>query len=166
MHAGAAPAIRYSRQHDSPGLWDRKSAGSGGGSGTSARALSFGFRTMEFRTRAIHVGNERDPQTGAVVRPLHLASTYVQPGSGEWGEFDYTRSGNPTRKSLETTLADLEDSVGAFALSSGMGAIHPVTMILDSGDHIVAGADIYGGTFRLLHKIVNRAGLVANLVPT
>jgi cystathionine beta-lyase/cystathionine gamma-synthase len=121
---------------------------------------------MEFRTRAIHVGNERDPQTGAVVRPLHLASTFVQPGSGEWGEFDYTRSGNPTRKALETTLADLESGVGALAFSSGMTAIHCVTMLLESGDHILAGTDIYGGTFRLLHKIVNRSGIGVSLTPS
>jgi cystathionine beta-lyase/cystathionine gamma-synthase len=97
---------------------------------------------------------------------LHLASTYVQPGSGEWGEYDYTRSGNPTRKALETTLADLESGVGALAFASGMAAIHCVTMLLESGDHVLAGADIYGGTFRLLHKIVNRSGLTVNLVPT
>ena len=62
---------------------------------------------MQFRTRAIHVGQERDPQTGAVVPPIHVASTFVQPGAGEWGEFDYSRSGNPTRKAFETTLASL-----------------------------------------------------------
>src|SRR3954453_7477916 len=107
-------------------------------------------RTMRFRTRAIHVGNSRDPQTGAVVPPIHLSSTFVQPGAGEWGEFDYSRSGNPTRKSLETTLASLESGVGALAFSSGMAATHCATMLLSSGDHIVAGADIYGGTYRLL----------------
>ena len=63
---------------------------------------------MEFRTRAIHVGNPRDPQTGAVTPPIHISSTFVQPGAGVWGEFDYTRSGNPTRKAFETTLANLE----------------------------------------------------------
>ena len=66
---------------------------------------------MHFRTRAIHINNERDPQTGAVVPPVHLASTFVQPGAGEWGEFDYSRSGNPTRKNFETTLASLEGGV-------------------------------------------------------
>ena len=121
---------------------------------------------MEFRTRAIHVGNERDQQTGAVVRPLHLAATYVQPGSGEWGEFDYTRSGNPTRKALEITLADLEGGVGALGFSSGMTAIHAVTMLLKSGEHLVAGTDIYGGAYRLFHKIINRAGVSVTLVPT
>jgi len=121
---------------------------------------------MHFRTRAIHVGNERDPQTGAVVPPVHLSSTFVQPGAGVWGEFDYTRSGNPTRKAFETTLADLESGVGGLAFSSGMAAFHAVTMLLSSGDHIVAGADIYGGTYRLLHKIVNRAGITVSLVDT
>ena len=118
---------------------------------------------MKFRTRAIHVGNQRDPSTGAVVPPLHVASTFVQPGSGEWGEFDYSRSGNPTRKNVETTLASLESGCGALAFSSGMAAIHAVTMLLESHDHILAGSDIYGGTYRLLHKIMNRAGIRVTL---
>ncbi|HEY2827356.1 MAG TPA: PLP-dependent aspartate aminotransferase family protein [Pirellulales bacterium] len=121
---------------------------------------------MHFRTRAIHVGNEPDPQTGDVVPPIHLSSTFVQPGAGMWGQFDYTRSGNPTRKALETTLANLESGVGGLAFSSGMAAIHCVTMLLSSGDHIVAGSDIYGGTYRLLHKIVNRSGITVSLVNT
>ena len=79
---------------------------------------------MQFRTRAIHVGNARDPQTGAVVPPVHFASTFVQPGAGEWGEFDYSRSGNPTRKSFETTLASLEGGGYALAFSTGMAATH------------------------------------------
>lgn len=121
---------------------------------------------MKFRTRAIHVGNHRDPQTGAVVPPIHVASTFVQPGAGEWGEFDYSRSGNPTRKNLETTLASLEAGCGALAFASGMAATHCVTMLLQAGDHILAGADIYGGTYRLLHKIVNRSGVTVSLVDT
>ena len=114
---------------------------------------------MKFRTRAIHVGNSRDPQTGAVVPPIHVASTFVQPAAGEWGEFDYSRSGNPTRKALETTLASLEGGTHALAFSTGMAATHAVTMLLSAGDHIVAGSDIYGGTYRLLHKIVERSGI-------
>ena len=120
---------------------------------------------MKFRTRAIHVGNERDPQTGAVVRPIHMAATYVQPGAGEWGEFDYSRSGNPTRKALETTLASLENGCAALAYASGMAAIHGATMLLSSGDHVLAGTDVYGGTYRLLHKVVNKAGIQASLAP-
>lgn len=119
---------------------------------------------MKFRTRAIHVGNQRDPQTGAVVPPIHVATTYVQPGAGQWGEFDYSRSGNPTRKNLEESLASLESGTGALAFSSGMAATHCATMLLESGDHLLAGSDIYGGTYRLLHKILNRSGVDVSLV--
>ncbi|EMI20814.1 cystathionine gamma-synthase/cystathionine beta-lyase [Rhodopirellula maiorica SM1] len=121
-------------------------------------------KKTDFRTRAIHVGNEVDPATGAVVPPIHLASTFQQPGAGEWGEFDYSRSGNPTRRNLETTLASLEGGCGALAFSSGMAAIHCVTMLLRSGDHVVAGCDLYGGAYRLLHKICDRAGIEVTLV--
>jgi cystathionine gamma-lyase len=121
---------------------------------------------MQFRTRAIHVGNAADPQTGAVVPPIHLASTFVQPGAGTWGEFDYSRSGNPTRKAFETTLASLEGGCGALAFSSGMAAIHCVTMLLASGDHVLAGSDIYGGTYRLFYKICNRSGIEVTLAPS
>ena len=121
---------------------------------------------MQFRTRAIHVGNKRDPQTGAVVPPVHFASTFVQPGAGEWGEFDYSRSGNPTRKNLEATLTSLESGCGALAFSSGMAATHAVTMLLETGDHILAGTDVYGGTYRLLRKIVNRSGIKVSLAPS
>ena len=121
---------------------------------------------MRFRTRAIHVGNTRDTETGAVVPPIHVASTFVQHGAGEWREFDYSRSGNPTRKNAEHTLASLESGTGALLFSSGMAATHAVTMLLSSGDHIVAGADIYGGTYRLLHKVVNRCGISVSLVNT
>ncbi|MBX7168685.1 MAG: PLP-dependent aspartate aminotransferase family protein [Pirellulales bacterium] len=120
---------------------------------------------MQFRTRAIHVGQSRDPATGAVVPPVYLATTYVQHAAGEWREFDYARSGNPTRKAFETTLADLEGGVGGLAMASGMAATHAVTMLLERGDHIVAASDIYGGTYRLLHKIVNRAGIDVTLAP-
>jgi cystathionine gamma-lyase len=121
---------------------------------------------MHFRTRAIHVGNEHDPQTGAVVRPIHLAATYVQPGAGEWGEFDYARTGNPTRKALETTMASLESGTGALAFASGMAATHCAAMLLEGGDHVLAGTDIYGGTYRLLTKILARAGIGVSLAPS
>ena len=113
---------------------------------------------MKFQTRAIHVGNAPDPETGAVVRPLHVASTYVQKRPGEWGEYDYGRSGNPTRDATETTLASLEGGCDALGFATGMAATHCVTMLLESGDHIVAGTDIYGGSYRLFHKICSRAG--------
>jgi len=119
---------------------------------------------MKFRTKAIHIGNERCKTTGAVVPPIHLASTYVQDEPGVWGEYDYSRSGNPTRDRMETTLAALENGTDALAFSSGMAATHCVSMLLNSGDHILAGADIYGGTYRLLHKICNRSGIEVSLV--
>lgn len=120
----------------------------------------------QFRTRAIHVGQEKDLQTGAVVPPIHVASTFVQPGDGGAPEYDYSRSGNPTRRGFETTLASLEGGVGALAFSSGMAATHCVAMLLNSGDHAIAGRDIYGGTYRLLHKICDRSGITVNLVDT
>lgn len=117
---------------------------------------------MQFRTRAIHVGQERDPATGAVVPPIHLATTFVQPGAGKWGEYDYSRSGNPTRSGLEETVASLEGcgpDGGALAFASGMAAIHCVTATLRSGDHVLAGNDLYGGAYRLFHKVMDRAGV-------
>lgn len=119
---------------------------------------------MKFRTRAIHVGNEPDPQTGAVVPPIHMASTFRQPGAGKWGQYDYSRSGNPTRSQLQETLASLENGCGALAFSTGMAAIHCVTMLLRSGDHIVSGCDLYGGAYRLFHKICSRSGIDVSLV--
>ena len=121
---------------------------------------------MKLRTRAIHIGQERDLETGAVVPPIHVASTYVQPGAGKWGQFDYSRSGNPTRQRLERTLASLDAGCGALAFSSGMAATHCVTMLLNQGDHILAGTDIYGGTYRLLHQVVNRSGIDVTLAPS
>lgn len=118
---------------------------------------------MHFRTRAIHEGQERDPQTGAVVPPIHVASTFVQPGAGTWAEFDYSRSGNPTRKAFETTLASLEGAIGGLAFASGMAATTCAVLMLSSGDHILAGSDIYGGTYRLLHKVVDRLGIKVTL---
>jgi cystathionine beta-lyase/cystathionine gamma-synthase len=121
---------------------------------------------MQFRTRAIHTASEPDPQTGAVVPPIHMAATFVQHQAGVLQEFDYSRSGNPTRKAFERALADLEGGTGALAFSSGMAATHCAVMLLSQGDHVVAGTDIYGGTYRLLHHIIDRAGIGVSLVST
>jgi cystathionine beta-lyase/cystathionine gamma-synthase len=121
---------------------------------------------MQFRTRAIHVGQHADPATGAVVPPLYLASTFVQHQAGAWREFDYSRSGNPTRRALETTLASLEGGVAALAYSSGMAAIHGAMMLLAPGSHVVAGQDLYGGTYRLLHQVLAQQGISTTLVDT
>ena len=119
---------------------------------------------MKFRTRAIHVGNEKESQTGAVVPPIHVATTFVQPAAGSFGDYDYSRTANPTRRNLERTIASLEQGAGALAFSSGMAATHCVTMLLKSGDHILAGKDIYGGTYRLFHKIICKSGIEISLV--
>jgi len=121
---------------------------------------------MQFRTRAIHVGQERDEATGAVVPPIHVASTFVQHEAGKWREFDYSRSGNPTRKNLETTLASLEGGCGALAFASGMAATACVFASLSAGDHVVTGQDLYGGTYRLLHKVTDRGGIKFTHVDT
>ena len=118
---------------------------------------------MKFRTRAIHVGNQKDPETGAVVPPVHFASTFVQPGAGEWGNFDYSRSGNPTRQNVEHTLTSLEGGAGALAFTSGMAATHCATMLLKKGDHLLAGTDIYGGTYRLLQHVIRSSGVDVSL---
>ena len=120
---------------------------------------------MHFRTRAIHDGQRRDSATGAVVPPVHFATTYVQPGAGEWGEFDYARSGNPTRQNVETTIASLEGGTRALCYASGMAATHGAAMLLEHGDHLVAGTDIYGGSYRLFHKILNRSNVEVTLAP-
>ncbi len=121
---------------------------------------------MRFRTKAIHVGCRRDEATGAVVPPLHPASTFVQHAAGEWRDYDYSRSGNPTRTNAQETIAALESGCGALLFASGMAATHTVTMLLQSGDNIVAGTDTYGGTYRLLHQICDRSGITVSHAPT
>ncbi len=120
---------------------------------------------MRFRTRAIHGGQAVDPHTGAVVPPIYLATTYVQPGPGEWGKFDYIRSGSPTRAAFEQLVASLESGEYGLAFSSGMAAIHCVCMLLRPGEHIVAGGDLYGGTFRLFRKVLPTMGIETSFAP-
>jgi len=121
---------------------------------------------MKFRTRAIHVGQQPDPHTGAIIPPIYMATTFVQPGANPSLEFDYSRSGNPTRKAFETTLAALEEGNAALAFASGMAATHCVMMLLAPGDHVVASADLYGGSYRLLHNVLSRVGVQVSTVPT
>ena len=121
---------------------------------------------MQFRTRAIHVGQERDPATGAVVPPLHLASTFVQPDASMSTAYDYARTGSPTRHAFERTLADLDGGVRGLAFASGMAATHCVTQLLAPGDRIVTGTDIYGGTWRLFNRVLAAQGIVVTAVDT
>ncbi|MFM8434127.1 MAG: trans-sulfuration enzyme family protein [Planctomycetia bacterium] len=121
---------------------------------------------MEFRTRAIHVGQDRDPATGAVVPPLHVASTFVQPDASMTAAYDYARTGSPTRHAFERTLADLDGGVRALAFASGMAATHCVTQLLVPGDRIVTGTDIYGGTWRLFNRVLTAQGIQVTAVDT
>jgi cystathionine gamma-lyase len=111
-------------------------------------------------TRVIHAGQTPDPSTGAIMPPIYATSTYVQQSPGVHQGFDYGRSHNPTRFALERCVADLEDGAQAFAFASGLAAISTVLELLDAGSHIVAGDDMYGGTYRLFERVRRRsAGL-------
>jgi cystathionine gamma-lyase len=121
---------------------------------------------MQFRTRAIHVGQDRDPATGAVVPPIHVASTFVQPDASMTAAYDYARTGSPTRHAFERTLADLDGGTRALAFASGMAATHCVTQLLVPGDRIVTGTDIYGGTWRLFNRVLAPHGIAVTAVDT
>jgi cystathionine gamma-lyase len=112
-----------------------------------------------FSTRAVHVGQGPDPETGAVVQPIHMATTFAQQGVGKHKGFEYGRSGNPTRKALEENLAALEQARHGLAFASGLGAESTLLLLLSPGDHIVYMEDVYGGTFRLFDKVLKRFGL-------
>src|SRR4030088_3811025 len=106
-----------------------------------------------FATRAIHTGQEPDPLTGAVTVPIYPTSTYVQQGIGEHKGYEYSRVSNPTRTRLEQNLASLEGGLAAPVFASGMAAINAIVSMLKSGDHVVCGNDLYGGTPRLFNQV-------------
>jgi cystathionine gamma-synthase len=115
---------------------------------------------MKFETLAIHAGQEPDPNNGAVMTPIYQTSTYAQDGIGKPRQgYEYSRTLNPTRKALQDCLAELEGGTWGLAFSSGMAASDTVLRLLASGDHVAAGNDVYGGTFRLFDKILRRFGL-------
>ena len=119
-----------------------------------------------FETRAIHAGQEPDPQTGAVMPPIHTSSTFAQDAPGEDRGYEYARTGNPTRTVLEENLAALEGGGYGRAFASGMAAINTVLNLLESGDHVVAGDDIYGGTHRLFRQVYEDYDLEFSFVDT
>ena len=118
---------------------------------------------LAFATRAIHGGQSHDPTTGAVMVPIYATSTYAQQSPGVHKGYEYARSQNPTRMAFERAVADLESGSAGFAFASGLAGIGTVFELLDSGAHIVATDDIYGGTFRLLQRVRSRsAGLAVS----
>jgi cystathionine gamma-lyase len=117
-------------------------------------------KTQSFATRAIHAGQEPDPQTGAIMTPIYATSTYVQSSPGVHKGYEYSRTHNPTRQALERCVADLESGSFGFAFSSGLGATATILELIDSGSHVIALDDIYGGSTRLFEKVRRRsAGL-------
>jgi cystathionine gamma-synthase len=118
-----------------------------------------------FATRAVHAGLTPDPAFGSVIPAIHQTSTYAQPRPGEFvADYDYARSANPTRAALEQALGELEGGL-AVAFGSGMAAAHALlTAVCDSGSHVVLPADLYGGTYRLVDKVLTRWGLAYDLV--
>lgn len=122
---------------------------------------------MEIETLAIHAGQNPDPNNGAVMTPIYQTSTYVQQGVGRPRDgYEYSRTKNPTRLALEKCLATLEGAPFGLAFASGMAATDAVLRLADSGAHVLAGADLYGGTFRLFDKILRRYGLTFDYVDT
>src|SRR6266566_2911755 len=123
-------------------------------------------KELGFATRAIHSGQEPDPLTGAVTVPIYPTSTYVQQGIGEHKGYEYSRVSNPTRTRLEQNLAALEGGVAARVFASGMAAINAIVSMLKSGDHVVCGNDLYGGTPRLFNQVMTGFGLEFSYVDT
>ncbi|MDE3108542.1 MAG: PLP-dependent transferase [Acidobacteriota bacterium] len=121
---------------------------------------------MGFSTDAIHVGQEPDPLTGAVVAPIYQTSTYVLEELGKSRGYDYARTNHPNRKALERTLAKLEGGIGAFVFTSGMAAIDSVLRLLRPGDHVIVTKGIYGGAYRLMTKLLVEFGLEFSFVDT
>jgi cystathionine gamma-synthase len=112
-----------------------------------------------FETRAIHAGQDPDPVTGAVVTPISLATTFAQSAVGDHAGFEYSRTGNPTRAALEECVASLESARRGLAFASGMAAEDAVLRLLGPRDHVIIPDDAYGGTYRLVSKVLARAGL-------
>ena len=119
---------------------------------------------LSFDTLAVHAGQPPEPVSGAVMTPIVLASTFAQESPGSHKGFEYSRSGNPTRNALEACLAALEGGSHGFAFSSGLGASTTLFSSLTSGDHVLCGDDVYGGTFRLLDKVMKPLGIESSFV--
>jgi len=120
---------------------------------------------VDFETRAIHVGQEPDPATGAIVTPIYQTSTYVQEAVGEHKGYDYSRVANPTRTALQLALASLEDAAHGVAFSSGIGATTTLMHLVDPGQRVVLIADVYGGVYRMTSQVYEPKGYRFTYVP-
>lgn len=122
--------------------------------------------SARFATICVHAGQEPDPATGAIITPIYQTSTYVQEGLGQHKGYEYGRTQNPTRMTLEANVAAIEGGTAAFAFASGMAAIDAVLTRLQSGDHVVVSDNTYGGTYRLFEKVRRKFGLDFSYVDT
>jgi len=125
-----------------------------------------GVKPMGFSTDCIHAGQVPEPETGAVTIPIFQTSTYVQPELGRHKGYEYARTQNPTRSALEANLAALEGAKHGHCFASGMSAIDTVFRMLRSGDHVIAGEDMYGGSYRLFSKVLEKYGITFTYVDT
>ena len=123
-------------------------------------------KDYHFQTRSLHVGNESDKESGAVSPPIHLTSTFKQDAVGEDKGFDYSRAGNPTRQRLEKNIAALEGGQFAFAFSSGMAATTTLFQTLHSGEHVIIGHNVYGGTYRMAVEVLSNHGIEFEFIDT
>jgi cystathionine gamma-synthase/cystathionine gamma-lyase len=119
---------------------------------------------VKFSTRAIHAGQTPDPSTGAIMTPVYLTSTYVQEKPGTHQGFEYSRTGNPTRAALERNLASLEGGSHGLCFASGLAATDAVLKLFKSGDHVLAGDDLYGGTHRIFKQVFEKFGMQFDFV--
>ena len=119
---------------------------------------------QRFETRAIHAGCDPEPGTGAIMTPIFQTSTFVQASPGKHKGYDYARTGNPTRTALEENIASLEEGQFGLAFSSGMAAISAVMNLVNTGDHVICGDDVYGGTFRLFDKVLKKVHIAFDFV--
>ncbi|MDP3799199.1 MAG: cystathionine gamma-synthase [Polaromonas sp.] len=119
---------------------------------------------MRFSTQAIHAGQPADPSTGAIMTPVYLSSTFVQQAPGQHKGYDYGRTANPTRSALEANIAALEEGAYGLAFASGLAAESTLLQTLSSGDHVVCGQDLYGGTYRLMTRVFERFGIQTSFV--
>ena len=122
--------------------------------------------SMKFETACIHAGQPPDPTSGAVMTPIYQTSTYVQDGVGRTRGYEYSRTGNPTRAALEACLAELEGGAFGLAFASGLAATDAILRLLSPGEHVLAGNDVYGGTYRLFERVLRPYGLDFSYVDT
>jgi len=130
----------------------------------ASRSEAVGHNGGAFETRAIHVGQEPDAEFGSVNVPIYQTSTYAQPAVGKPKAYDYARSGNPTREALQRVLASLEGGKRGLSFSSGLGASTTLLLTLRPGDHVVLGDDVYGGTYRLLARVLQQWGIAFDTI--